>query len=336
MTIWKHSILHGIQGTIADIPELPKKVYEVVPQEFGDSLGTSKIVEQNTSSDGTTTKILLEFQDGLRAESVIMRYDSALGRNTEANASRAGNKRATLCVSSQVGCQMGCTFCATGTMGLIGDLTAGEILEQLVMANKITPIRNIVFMGMGEPLNNYAEVVGAVNAMIDPRRFGLSPAHVTVSTVGVVPRIIQMAEDLPAVNFALSLHAPTQELRVKIVPSAKAFPLDKLMAAVDRHHEISGRAVFIEYVMLSEVNDGEEQARQLAELLTPRKGHVTVNLIPWNPMLAKDGAEPFDAPNPDNIQRFQITLKECGIPVLPPPRALSLAHRRICQHIDSL
>eukprot|EP00854_Cymbomonas_tetramitiformis_P020500 gene20500-24572_t len=274
MTIWKHSILHGIQGTIADIPELPKKVYEVVPQEFGDSLGTSKIVEQNTSSDGTTTKILLEFQDGLRAESVIMRYDSALGRNTEANASRAGNKRATLCVSSQVGCQMGCTFCATGTMGLIGDLTAGEILEQLVMANKITPIRNIVFMGMGEPLNNYAEVVGAVNAMIDPRRFGLSPAHVTVSTVGVVPRIIQastgfspaivtipmmgvayqwpkgdvggvwtgetmqMAEDLPAVNFALSLHAPTQELRVKIVPSAKAFPLDKLMAAVDRHHEI--------------------------------------------------------------------------------------------------
>ena len=126
-----------------------------------------------------------------------------------------------------VGCAMGCTFCATGTMGIIGDLHAGEILEQLHHANMYqlahghSRIRNIVFMGMGEPLNNYKAVIKAVNAMADVKRFGLSKAHITVSTVGVIPYMKRLAQDAPGVNLALSLHAPNQELRLKIVPTAK-------------------------------------------------------------------------------------------------------------------
>eukprot|EP00241_Pyramimonas_parkeae_P001829 CAMPEP_0114261552 /NCGR_PEP_ID=MMETSP0058-20121206/21211_1 /TAXON_ID=36894 /ORGANISM="Pyramimonas parkeae, CCMP726" /LENGTH=436 /DNA_ID=CAMNT_0001377121 /DNA_START=79 /DNA_END=1386 /DNA_ORIENTATION=- len=317
--IWKYVIAKGAEGGIDDVPELPNKVYENLPAIFGDEFLTSTLVSEQTSTDGTTTKLLLELQDGLRVESVIMRYDTSMKRSDESESGSVagdyGNKRATLCVSSQVGCAMGCTFCATGTMGMIGNLTAGEILEQLVLANRVTKIRNVVFMGMGEPLNNYEEVLGAVQAMIDPQRFGLSPGHITVSTVGVIPNIIRLANDLPTVNFALSLHAPTQELRLPIVPSAKAYPLAKLMDAVDRHHRISGRSVFIEYVMLCGVNDQPEHARLLGQLLSPRKHHVTVNLIPWNPMLATNGAEPFDAPDPNNIKVFhQTMLGEFGIP----------------------
>jgi adenine C2-methylase RlmN of 23S rRNA A2503 and tRNA A37 len=142
-------------------------------------------------------------------------------------------KRATVCISSQVGCRMACRFCSTGTMGLLGHLTAGEMCEQLLHASDVAPIRNVVFMGMGEPLDNYEELLGAVRAMVDPGRFGLSPAKVTVSTVGMVPRIRALARDVPGVRLALSLHAPTQELRCKIVPTARSWPLHSLMAAVD-------------------------------------------------------------------------------------------------------
>ncbi|KAL4451304.1 hypothetical protein ABPG77_009376 [Micractinium sp. CCAP 211/92] len=222
-----------------------------------------------------------------------------------------GGRRATLCVSSEVGCAMGCTFCATGTMGMIADLTAGEIVEQLVHASSAARIRNIVFMGMGEPLNNYDAVKSAVTMMTDPRAFGLRRKKVTVSTVGVVPRLLQMADDMPGVSLALSLHAPTQELRQTIVPSAKAFKLDRLMGAVDEYQRRTRQSVFVEYVMLGpDVNCTEEHAHQLGALLRGRD--VLVNLIPWNPILSPSIS--FNAPAEGATAAFHRILRhEYGV-----------------------
>ena len=201
---------------------------------------TSKIASQRTSEDGTTTKLAVELQDGHVVESVIMRHS---------------NSRATLCVSSQVGCAMGCTFCATGTMGIRGNLCSGEILEQLVHASLVLLqddttnhnsctgnnnaqqklIRNIVFMGMGEPLNNYKNVVEACRVMIDRKRWNLAHGHVTVSTVGVTPKMRQLTRDLPEINLALSLHAPNQKLRQSIVPTAKQYPIQDMVQALHEH-----------------------------------------------------------------------------------------------------
>jgi adenine C2-methylase RlmN of 23S rRNA A2503 and tRNA A37 len=223
-----------------------------------------------------------------------------------------GGTRNTLCVSSQVGCQMGCTFCATGTMGLIADLTSGEILEQLVHATTMVPLRNIVFMGMGEPLNNYPAVLSAVQLMTHPQAFALRRRCVTVSTVGVIPRISQLARELPGVSLALSLHAPNQELRAKIVPSARAYKLDRLMETIKKYQKETQQRVFIEYVLLGpDFNCLEEHALELGELLQGRD--VVVNLIPWNPILSP-GMD-FKAPMAGATAAFQkILIEKYGLP----------------------
>jgi hypothetical protein len=219
---------------------------------------TSKVTSSSVSSDGETVrslfshckvvtlyhaqvKLLVQLQDGLSVEAVIMTY---AGNSSSEDC--PGKSRATVCVSSEVGCQMGCTFCATGTMGLIAELTPGEIVEQLVHARAVKTVRNVVFMGMGEPLNNYNAVAAAIRLMIHPQIFALKQRSITVSTVGVVHRLAALARDLPGVSLALSLHAPNQELRRLIVPSAQAFKLDKLMAAVDAYMAATGNRVFIE------------------------------------------------------------------------------------------
>ncbi|KAJ7541788.1 hypothetical protein O6H91_10G076800 [Diphasiastrum complanatum] len=241
-------------------------------------------------------------QSGQSVEAVIMRHDSSFGKY--AGGPRPKNIRATLCVSSQVGCKMGCTFCATGAMGFKGNLSAGEIVEQLVHASCITPIRNIVFMGMGEPLNNYSAVIQAVRTMTG-RCFGLSPNHITVSTVGVVPRILSLAHDLPGIRLAVSVHAPTQELRCQIVPAARAFPLGKLVEALNSYQAISKQTILIEYVMLAGINDTTENAHQLGKLLM--KHEVVVNLIPYNPTLAMEG---YKASTQENVFLFQKLIRE--------------------------
>ena len=204
---------------------------------------TSKVTSSSVSSDGETVKLLVQLQDGLSVEAVIMTYS---GNGSDDCASKS---RATVCVSSEVGCQMGCTFCATGTMGLIAELTSGEIVEQLVHARSVKPVRNVVFMGMGEPLNNYNAVAAAIRLMIHPQVFALKQRSITVSTVGVTHRLASLARDLPGVSLALSLHAPNQQLRRLIVPSAQAFKLDKLMAAVDAYTSATGNRVFVEYTL---------------------------------------------------------------------------------------
>lgn len=232
----------------AEMSNIPKWAREGILARF--SLMTTTVADCCTSRDGSTTKMVVELQDGHRVESVVMRHDKG---------------RVTLCVSSQVGCKMGCTFCATGTLGELGNLTCGEVLEQLVHAQRLfapggamntatasdeddsatktavrvsgrgTGVRNVVFMGMGEPLNNYDAVLAALGPMTDPQCFAIARARCTVSTVGVVPRMRRLVKDAPGVSLALSLHAPNQSLREKIVPTATAYKLPALMAALDHY-----------------------------------------------------------------------------------------------------
>ena len=277
--------------------EVPKFAVEGVNDAF--ALMTTTVAECHTSKDGSTTKMVVELQDGHRVEAVVMRHAIHEG----------GRERNTLCVSSQVGCKMGCTFCATGTLGELGNLTCGEILVQLVHAQRLFRgdgdgdggdgdgggasrrvsgrrrgggITNLVFMGMGEPLNNYDAVIAALGPITDPKLFALAPSRVTVSTVGVVPRMKTLTRDAPGVALALSLHAPNQALRESIVPTARAYKLPALMEAMDEYLA-SGPKVktMVEYCVLRGVNDGVEHARELGELLRGRD--VIVNFIPYNP-----------------------------------------------------
>eukprot|EP00250_Pteridium_aquilinum_P010323 c19301_g1_i1 orf=364-1509(-) len=293
-------ILANKGAELYDVPDLPSRACTLFRSKFKSM--TSHVQTQQDSTDGRTTKLLITFQGGLSAEAVIIRHDSSAGKY--AGGPRSGAFRATLCVSSQVGCKMGCTFCATGTMGFKGNLSSGEIVEQLVHASQVTSIRNVVFMGMGEPMNNYAAVVQAIKTMTG-RSFCLSPKHITVSTVGIIPKILSLKVDLPEVSLAISLHAPTQELRSTIVPAARAFPLSKLIAAVDAYLIGSKSKVFIEYVMLATVNDREEHAHQLGKLLQGRR--VVINLIPYNPTTV---TMQFKASGPIEVLQFQKILKE--------------------------
>lgn len=331
-----------------DAPGIPLAAAAVLKESF--VRRTTTLVAARASPGGGATKLLLRLQDGLEVESVIMEYD------TTADGGARGGLRRTLCVSSQAGCAMGCTFCATGTMGELGSLYAAEILEQADWAAAAvadaeaaaaappaprppaTPgrrparpstfaIRNVVFMGMGEPLNNYEAVVAAVAGLTDSRRFGLRRSAVTVSTVGVVPRLRTMAADMPGVSLALSLHAPDQATRARIVPSARAYPLPRLMDAVARYQAASGRRVFVEYVLLAGVNDAVAQAEALGELLKGRD--VVVNLIPWNPVppppVAAAGSERdappsveppelFAAPGAAAVDAFAAAVRAAGLP----------------------
>ena len=285
-------LIRGRDTSFVDVPDLPKKCYELMPSHF--AVTTSKLIQARTSSDGTTTKMLVRLQDDKDVEAVIMRHD----------------QRSTLCVSSQVGCAMGCTFCATGTMNLLANLTTGEILEQLYLANRIEPITNVVFMGMGEPLDNYDAVVRAINCMTDEAWFGLSKNKVTLSTVGVAPRMEQLAREAPHVNLALSLHAPSQELRASIMPAARAFPLPRLLAAMDYHIAHCSRHVLVQYVLLGGVNDSDEAAHELGALLKGR--NVILNLIPYNP--TNVGIE-FKTPTEQEVEGFQKKCQGYGVHV---------------------
>ncbi|EGD80439.1 radical SAM domain-containing protein [Salpingoeca rosetta] len=315
--MWRHIIARGVTD-VEEIPELPKALYKLVKEKF--VITTSKLESFKTSADESTTKLLIRLQDGALVETVIMRYGRVELRNFPSDRQRrtedgetvfASKERATVCVSSQVGCKMGCTFCATGTMGLLSNLTAGEILEQLYHANTVEKIRNVVFMGMGEPLDNYDAVVMAVRGMTDVQRFSLSPSRIAVSTVGVVPKMLKMAEDIPQVGLALSLHAPTQELRAQIVPTAKAWHIDRIMAAMDNFIEhrsqVASRKshVLIEYVLIDNVNSSEEVAHQLGRLLEGRE--VILNVIPYNPT---DVPHDYKAPSSETLEKFNAVLRE--------------------------
>ena len=250
-----------------------------------------------TADDGETVKILYRTGDGQLLETVLMLYPD----------------RATLCVSCQVGCAVGCAFCATGLMGLARNLSAGEMVAQVAGAARAARERgrrltNIVMMGMGEPLQNYAETMRFIGIIHDPAGLDIGARRITVSTSGIVPKIDALAEEPYQLNLAVSLHAPDDELRSQLVPINRRYPVAVLMDAVDRYIAKTGRRVSFEYALMRGVNDSDETARELAALLRGRLCHV--NLIPLNPV----DVLPYERPDPAGIERFAAILREAGIP----------------------
>ncbi|XP_006649584.1 dual-specificity RNA methyltransferase RlmN [Oryza brachyantha] len=297
--IWKYVLQNPRSGDLDAVPSLPAAAYALLRQKFRPT--TSTLTTAAESKDRTTTKLLIRLKNGESVEAVIMRYDTRLGKYD--GKPRPGGVRSTLCVSSQVGCKMGCRFCATGTMGFKSNLSSGEIVEQLVHASRYSQIRNVVFMGMGEPLNNYNALVEAIQVLTGPP-FQLSPKRITVSTVGIIHSINKFNNDLPHVNLAVSLHAPDQDIRCHIMPAARAFPLGKLMDALQSYQNESKRTIFIEYIMLDGVNDQEQHAHQLGKLLETFK--AVVNLIPFNPI---GSSSTFKTSSDQNVKKFQKVLR---------------------------
>jgi adenine C2-methylase RlmN of 23S rRNA A2503 and tRNA A37 len=372
-----------------NLQQLPKVLLEFLKTTDTLVTVTSVVADAKTSADGSTTKLAIQLHDGQLVETVLMRYnravndvsstDNTTSTNTSTNTASPNKyfatSRASLCVSSQCGCAMGCTFCATGTMGLTGSLSAGEILEQIVHADRILAkewrenqqlqqqlqlllnngladdrdraeqqqhdnsikkkkgkentatnnsldkldlVRNVVFMGMGEPMDNYKNVVEACRALIDRRRWNLAHGRVTVSTVGIVSKIRRLTKELPEVSLAVSLHAPNQAMRSAIVPSAKHYPIEDLIEALDGHmmayliarktrlkekqnkdannqadfteaeriKESTRRRAMIEYVMLEGDTSTLKCAHELGKLCENRQ--LVVNLIPYNQTDVKD------------------------------------------------
>jgi 23S rRNA (adenine2503-C2)-methyltransferase len=253
--------------------------------------------------DGTTRKELWRLFDGALVESVVMRYPD----------------RVTVCVSSQAGCGMNCPFCATGQAGLTRNLSTGEIVDQVVAAAAAAdagevgagPARlsNVVFMGMGEPLANYQAVVGALHRLVDapPRGLGLSRRAITVSTVGLVPRIRDLADEGLPVTLAVSLHAPDDELRDTLVPVNTRWKVSEVLDAADHYASVTGRRYSIEYALIRGVNDQAERADLLGRRLKKRLAHV--NLIPLNPT----PGSPWTASDPRDEREFVRILEQHGV-----------------------
>ncbi|MDE1765055.1 MAG: 23S rRNA (adenine(2503)-C(2))-methyltransferase RlmN [Thaumarchaeota archaeon] len=290
--------------------ESPKDVSSMrqLPSDMRDNLsavgyavGSASEVHRVVSEDGNTTKLLLKLTDGTLVETVLMQY-------------RSGGKehpRSTVCVSTQVGCAMGCTFCATGQMGFERNLKAEEIVAQVlcfasILRERGEHVTNLVFMGMGEPLANYTETIRAVRILTHARAFGLGQRHITISTVGVMQGIDKLAEEDLQVGLAISLHAPNDKLRKKLVPTAGPNSVGDLIAATRSYFKKTGRRVTLEYAMIGGVNDSPEVAAELAALLKGNGAHV--NLIPVN-----QTAGGFERPKWKRITEFERILKESDV-----------------------
>jgi 23S rRNA (adenine2503-C2)-methyltransferase len=281
-----------------DLTDIPRALRTRLAESF--RLVALEPRAEQRSADGTV-KLLLATWDGHAIETVQIpaREAGARGEHT----------RLTVCVSSQAGCALACTFCATGQMGFARNLTIGEIVEQVYLADQQGEPRrvdNIVFMGMGEPLANPEVVIGAVRLLADPAGYGFSPRRITISTSGLVPQMRRLADqDLP-VRLAVSLHAPNDELRSQLMPINRRFPLADVLAAARLYAERSGRRVSYEYVMLDGVNDAPSHAAELGELLRGELAHV--NLIPYNATGAAYRVSP-----PERIRAFARAVRDRGV-----------------------
>ncbi len=256
------------------------------------------LVSRHDSELDGATKLLLRTDQGMLIETVILRI--ATGRTT-------------LCVSSQVGCAAACEFCATGKMGIAQDLSADEILDQVLHAGQLLAdegrrLRNIVFMGMGEPLHNEEQLYQALESLTAAELFHHSPAKILVSTVGIPEAMIRCARRFPKVNLALSLHSVRQEVRERLVPLARQYPLDVLRRALGQLNALQKKPVMIEYLLLAGVNDSESDAHELADWLYDLNVHV--NLIPYNPI---DDAPQLSATPRAERDAFAGVLKQAGL-----------------------
>lgn len=270
--------------------------------ERGFAFSTVAQHRKREADGGATVKYLFRLQDGRTIETVVMHYP----------ATERGRARTTVCISSQVGCPIGCSFCATGQSGFDRNLTEAEIVDQFLSASRELraqqrAVTNVVFMGMGEPLNNYAAVVAAIRRWARPDTLNFSPRRVTISTIGLVPFIERLAAENLPVNLAISLHAPDDTLRSTMIPVNRKYPIAAVVAAARAHAERTGRRTSYEYVMLAGVNDSPEQARRLASVIGRQLSHV--NLIPMNPV---EGS-PLHRPSRERTLGFQRALQAAGI-----------------------
>jgi 23S rRNA (adenine2503-C2)-methyltransferase len=290
-------------GTVASIEEaipLPSDLREQLAAAF--QFDTVADTELRVSDGGLTEKALHRLADGVLIESVLMHYPARDG----------SRERHTLCISSQAGCAVGCPFCATGELGFGRDLQAAEILDQVRTASRRLiaegrRLTNIVFMGMGEPLLNLDRVLAAIEALNDPRRFGLGARHITVSTSGVVPGIRRLTALGPQFTLAVSLHAARDPLRDVLVPLNRRWPVAEVVAAARDHAAATGRRISYEVTMIDSVNDTPADAEAMAQLL--RGDHAHVNLIPMNPV----AHTPWTASPMPVVERFAGLLRAAGI-----------------------
>lgn len=285
---------HGA-ARFEEMTNLPSSWRQRLAEEW--TLDPFAATERYPSRDGSV-RYLFTLADGRQTEAVYMPY---------------ANRR-TVCVSSMVGCPAGCAFCATGALGFGRNLRTAEIVGQLLAVarfERFAPreIRNVVLMGMGEALLNYDAALAAIRTMVDPVSLDMSPRRITLSTVGLPSKIVRLSEEGLPLTLAVSLHAPDEETRRRIIPTAHAHSIEAIMASLATWQERIGRRVTIEYTMLEGVNDHAWQARSLAELLSPLRSHV--NLIPFNPW---QGSE-FHSSTRTVLTRFQETLEAAGVSV---------------------
>jgi 23S rRNA (adenine2503-C2)-methyltransferase len=312
--LWR-ALYHELRESFDDMTTLSRVFREALKQRV--AIRQLETVYYLASRDGSTDKALFRLPDGELIETVLMRYAPDAHRRV----------RRTVCVSTQAGCALGCTFCATGQQGFRRDLSVGEIVSQVIFMERVARkedeqeiaggrrskgdrqgVTNVVFMGMGEPLANYDNTMNAVRTLNDEQGLHVGARRITVSTVGLVPQIVQLANENLQVNLAVSLHAPDDVTRAETMPVNRRYPLGQLIAACQTYIEQTGRRIFFEYVLLHGQNDSVHQAHTLGRLLNGMLCHV--NLIPVNP--TADGL--FGRPSRESRAAFQDTLRDYGVP----------------------
>ncbi len=300
-SLWRalhHGLKHELTQEAGFLPPLRRWATEQVGERRRFFIEAPEETADIASSDGLTRKFLLRLADGQTIETVVMGFK---GRHTA-------------CLSTQAGCAMGCVFCATGQMGFVRHLRPGEIVAQVrhaqlaLRAAGSGGLRNLVLMGMGEPLHNYDAVMTALEIITDRRGLNLGPSRITISTVGVVPGIRRMAAERRPYHLAVSLHGATEEERSALVPASRRWPLAELMEACRTYFAQTGRRIFFEWTLIAGTNDSSAQAERLAVLLTGLAAHV--NLIPLNPTGGFTGL----ATQAGAAKRFQQVLQAAGIP----------------------
>jgi 23S rRNA (adenine2503-C2)-methyltransferase len=290
------SIFQWIHGRLAQSVEamttLPKEARQTLAAE-GWQVGNLSVVRKDVDSDGTI-KYLFGLADGLKIESVVLDDEG----------------RKTLCISSQVGCKMDCSFCATGAMKFKRNLTAAEIVDQVLQVVRDgQSVSNIVYMGMGEPLDNYTEVMKSVYMLNHPKGQNIGARHITISTCGIIPGILKLADENIQIRLAISLHAPTDAIREQIMPIAKKYPIADLIKAVKTYQKKTNRRLTFEYILLKDVNDSRMCARGLLKLINGIKSHI--NIIEYN---AHSKAS-YESPSHKLMKEFAWILEDRGFEV---------------------
>lgn len=278
-------------NSFSDMTNIKKEVQDKLSDDFE----TRMITIQKKQEDKLTKKYLFKLHDDNFIEAVLMEHNYGLS----------------ICVSSEVGCNMGCAFCESGRLKKVRNLEAYEMVEQilLVEADIKKRISSVVIMGIGEPLDNYDNVMAFIKIINDAKGIAIGARHITLSTCGIVPKIKELMKENLQINLAISLHAPNTQLRDKLMPINKAYNLDELISTIKEYIDKTNRRVTIEYIMLKDVNDNEAQAKELASLL---KGmNIYVNLIPYN----ETNHIEFKRANKEQVTKFYDVLKKCGINV---------------------